>query len=303
MHELDHAVKFVCAWHPNCLLDLFYGRERKVILKSVEDAQIPIPEHRADKVWRIYDGAREGCVMLEAITAPDRRDFCRFNLKNAALQVNLDLPVITILVYLTRGKYATFPDGYEDELGGLTNAHRFARILLWEHEERIRSGELKELAPFLPLFYDVPDPGILEVENQLIEEVADPQQRLELKSIGSIIAARHFSEEIIRQYLKLEFPMIRETTIFTEWLDQRYNEGRVEGEVEGEIKGEIKGKRLLLQKQLERKFGLLSRELKERLQPLNSDALDTLAEALFDMTTIDDLRAWLMHPAASHEMN
>jgi hypothetical protein len=299
MHELDHAVKVVCAWHPNCLLDLFYGRERKVVLKSVEDAQIQISEHRADKVWRIYDGVREGCVTLEAIAVPDRRDFRGINLKNAALQINLDLPVITILVYLTRGKYVTFPDGYEDELGGLTNSHRFAQILLWEHEERIRSGELKELAPFLPLFYDVPDPGILEVENQLIEEVADPQQRLELKSIGSIIAARQFSEEIIRQYLKLEFPMIRETTIFTEWLDQRYNEGRVEGE----IKGEIKGKRLLLQKQLDLKFGPLSRDLKERLQPLNSNALDALAEALFDMTTTDDLRAWLMHPAASQEMN
>ncbi len=303
MHELDHAVKVVCAWHPNCFLDLFYGRERKVVLKCVEDAQIPIPEHRADKVWRIYDGAREGCVMLEAITTPDRRDFCRFNLKNAALQINLDLPVITILVYLERGKYATFPDGYEHELGGLSNSHRFARILLWEHEDRIRSGELKELAPFLPLFYTDPEPDILEVENQLLEAVTEPEQRLELKSIGAIIASRHFSEAIIKQYLKLEFPMIRETTIFTEWLDQRYNEGRVEGEVKGEIKGEIKGKRLLLQKVIEKKFGPWPRELKERLQPLNSDALDALAEALFDMTTIDDLRVWLMHPAASHEMN
>lgn len=303
MHELDHAVKVVCAWHPNCFLDLFYGRERKVVLKGVEDAQIQIHEHRADKVWRVHDGVREGCVTLEAISTPDQRDLRRLNLKNAALQTNLDLPVITILVYLMRGKYATFPDGYEDELGGLTNSHRFARLLLWEHEERIRSGELKELAPFLPLFYEVPDLSILEVENRLIEDVADPQRRLELKGIGAIIAARHFSEEIIKQFLKLDFPMIRETTIFTEWLDQRYQEGVVAGELTGETKGELKGKRLLLQKQLERKFGPLARELKERLQPLDGDALDTLAEALFDMTTVDDLRAWLMHPTAAHEMN
>ncbi|MDZ7362100.1 MAG: hypothetical protein ONB46_15455 [candidate division KSB1 bacterium] len=75
MHELDHAVKVVCASHPDCFLDLFYGRGHKVLLKSVEDAQIQIPEHRADKVWRIQDGVREGCVTLEAIAAPDRRDF------------------------------------------------------------------------------------------------------------------------------------------------------------------------------------------------------------------------------------
>jgi len=286
MHELDHAVKFVCAWHPNCLLDLFYGRERKVVLKGVEDAQIQIPEHRADKVWRIWDGTREGYVTLEAIAAPDRRDLRRINLKNAELQVYLNSPVITVLVYLKRGKYATFPDGYEDELGGLTNSHRFVRILLWEHEERIRSSELRELAPFLFLFYDDPDPGMLSVVNDLVEGVADPQQCLELKSISAIIAARYFSDELIRQYFKLEPLMIRETSIFKEMFDQRYNEGRVEGE--------ISGKQRLLQKLLEKRFGPLSADVKVRLLELDSEALDSLATTLLELATVDDLRAWLI---------
>jgi hypothetical protein len=303
MHELDRAVKVVCALSPNCFLDLFYGSGHKVVLKGVEDAQIQIPEHRADKVWRVYDGVREGCIALEAIAVPDRRDFRSINLKNAALQISLGMPVITVLVYLERGKYATFPDSYEDELGGLTNVHRFARILLWEHEERIRNGELKELAPFLLLFYDAPEPVILEVENQLIEAVDDPQQRLELKSIGAIIAARHFSEEIIKQYLKLEFPMIRETNVFKEWFDQSRAEGRAEGLAEGLAEGEIGGKQRLLQKLLERKFGLLSQELKEHLQKLNNEQLDALATALFDLTTAEDLRAWLTQTAVSSQLN
>jgi hypothetical protein len=295
MHELDRAVKVVCTLSPNCFLDLFYGSGRKVVLKGVDDAQIPIPEHRADKVWRVHDGIREGCITLEAIAVPDRRDFRSINLKNAALQVSLKVPVITVLVYLERGKYATFPNGYEDELGGLTNAHRFVRILLWEHEERIRSGELKELAPFMLLFYVAPDPSILVVENQLIESLPDPQQRAELKSIGAIIASRYFSEEIIKQYLKLEFYMIRETTVFKEWFDQSRAEGRAEGETSG--------KRLLLQKQLERKFGLLSQELKERMQKLDGEQLDALATALFDLATAEDLRSWLTQPAASSHLN
>jgi len=290
MHELDHAVKVVSGWHPNCFLDLFYGRERKVVLKGVEDAQIQIPEHRADKVWRIHDGIREGCLTLEAIAVPDRRDLRRINLKNAELQVYLKLPVITVLVYLKRGQYATFPDGYEDELGGLTNSHRFVCILLWEHEERIRSGELRELAPFLLLFYDDPDPGILSVINHLIEGVADPQQALELKSVSAIIAERYFSVDLIKQYFKLEFPMIRETSIFKEIFDHRYNEGRVEGLAEGEVSGN----RRLLQKQLEKKFGPLSPELKVRLLELNSEALDSLAMTLLELATVDELRAWLV---------
>jgi len=294
MHELDHAVKVVCAWHPNCFLDLFYGRERKVVLKGVEDPQIQIPEHRADKVWRIHDGVREGCLALEAIAVPDRRDLRRINLKNAELQVFLNLPVITVLVYLKRGDHATFPNGYEDELGGLINSHRFVCVLLWEHAERIRSGELRELAPFLLLFYDDPDPGVMGEVNDLVEGVADPQQRLELKSISAIIAARYFSDELIRQYFKLEPLMIRETSIFKEMFDQRYNEGLIEGEVKGEVKGEITGKQRLLQKQLERKFGPLSSELKVRLLELDNEALDSLATTLLELATVDDLRAWLV---------
>jgi hypothetical protein len=197
MHEIDRAVKLICGRHPECFLDLFYGRDRKVTLRGVEDAQIQIPEHRADKVWRVYDGVKEGCLMLEAIMQPDRREFRRINLKNAAIQVMLDMPVITVLVYLQKGGYATFPDGYEEELGGLNNKHTFACVLLWEHAERIRSGELKELAPFQVLFEANPSPQILETVNQIIESVPDPQQRMELKSIAAIIAARMFAEEII----------------------------------------------------------------------------------------------------------
>lgn len=79
--------------------------------------------------------------------------------------------------------------------------------------------------------------------------------------------------------------MIRETTFFTEWLDQRYHEGLVEGE--------INGKRQLLQKQLEKKFGLLSPGIKERLLWINNEALDLLAVALLDLATVNDLSAWL----------
>ncbi len=291
MHEFDHAVKIVCGRHPNCFLDLFYGRDRQVVLKGVEDPQIQIPEHRADKVWRVHDGVREGCVTLEAIAVPDRRDWRRINLKNAELQVFLKLPVITVLVYLKRGDYTTFPDGYDDELGGLVNSHRFSRILLWEHAERIRTGELRELAPFLPLFDDDPDPGILAIINELIDGVEDPQQVLELKSVGAVIAERYFSEELIKQYLKLDFPMIRETSIFKEIFDQRYNEGLVDGERKGEIKGEQR----LLQIQLEKRFGPLAADLKARLLELDSEALDSLATASLELTTMNDLRTWLIN--------
>ncbi len=278
-------------------MSLFFGRERSVKLRGVEDAQIQIPEHRADKVWRIVDGSKEGYLLLEAILQPARRDFRKLNLKNAAAQVFFNAPVITVLVYLQRGEYATFPESYKDELGGLCNDHCFARVLLWEHADRIRGGELKELAPFLPLFEKDPGPEVLQQMNSIIETVPDLEQRLELKSLGAIIAARSFSEELIKQYLTLELYMIRETTVFSEWLDQAEAKGRVEGyaegEIKGELKGELKGRHLTLQKLLERKFGPLAADVTLSLQKLRSEELEALTMAILDLKSFDDLRVWL----------
>lgn len=297
MQEVDYAVKIICARHPHCFLDLFYGRDRKVRLKGVEDTQLQIPEHRADKIWRVHDGKQEGCVMLEAILVPARRDLRRINLKNASAQITLNMPVITVLLYLQQGNYKTFPDSYEDRLGNLVNSHRFVKIQLWEHIERIRKGELRELAPFLALLYDNPDVDILEIENELIESLENEQERLELKGIAALIGTRKFAEEIVKQKLKLEFPMIRETTIFTEWFDKVRTEaqtvGRAEGHAEGRAEGLVEGEIKVLTKLLERKFGSLPGELKNALHKLNIDESDALAMDLLDFKTIDDLRNWL----------
>lgn len=289
MHEVDQVVKHIAGNHPECFMRLFFGREHAVKLQGVEDAQIHIPEHRADKVWRIHDGNKEGFLLLEAILQPARRDFRRLNLKNAAAQVFFNAPVVTVLVYLQRGEYATFPESYEDELGGVRNGHRFTRVLLWEHADRIHSGELKELAPFLPLFEKDPGVEVLQQMNSIIETVADPEQRMELKSLGAIIAARTFAEELIKQVFNLESPMIRETTIFSEWLDQAEAQGRVEGRAEGEIKG----RHLTLQKLLERKFGPLAPDLSRSLQKLSSEELEALTLAILDLQSLDDFRLWL----------
>lgn len=292
MQELDHAIKTIARRHPNCILDLLFGHERAVTLLGVEDAQIQIPEHRSDKAWRIHDGAKEGCLLLEAIAQPDRRDFDEFLLKNAAFRKVLSMPVITALVYLQRGRYATFPDGFEDELAGLKNDFRFVRVLLWEHADRIRSGELKELAPFLPLFDAEPRPEVLEEVNAIVETVADPKEQLELKSLSAIIAARMFAEELIKQFLKLEFPMVRETTIFSEWLTLERNKGKLEGKLEGQLEG----MHLMLQKQLEKRFGPMAWDLKLSLQKLSSEQSEALSLAILDLQSLDDFRAWLKTP-------
>ncbi len=64
-----------------------------------------------------------------------------------------------------------------------------------------------------------------------------------------------------------------------------YKRGRVEGRVEGE--------QGLILRQLSRRFGELSPQVRARVKSMNSTQLEALAEALFDFTKIDDLNNWL----------
>lgn len=85
--------------------------------------------------------------------------------------------------------------------------------------------------------------------------------------------------------------MLRESTIYSELLDQKYNQGLEAGKIEGEVKGKTSP----LQKLLEKRFGALPLEAVLTLHRLGNDQLEQLAAGLFDMMTLEDLRAWLRH--------
>lgn len=51
MHEIDFVIKHIAGRHTDSFMALFFGRGHTVKLQGVEDTEIQIPEHRADK-WR-----------------------------------------------------------------------------------------------------------------------------------------------------------------------------------------------------------------------------------------------------------
>ena len=63
---------------------------------------------------------------------------------------------------------------------------------------------------------------------------------------------------------------------------------------EGKAQGIQEGKLSLLLKQLARKLGIMiPDELKAQLHQLDSNVLDILSEALFDLENLEDLHNWL----------
>ena len=81
------------------------------------------------------------------------------------------------------------------------------------------------------------------------------------------------------------------------YVAQGLAEGEAKGEAKGKAEGEAKGKvqeacRLVL-RLLARRVGLLGQDLQARVESLDLDSLEALAEALLDFESVGQLEAWL----------
>jgi hypothetical protein len=289
MQEIDHAIKTVFTLNPNCFLDLTFGSQRKTKLKEIADPQINIPELRADKAVIVEDQGKEYCLIYEAMLQPDQSELPAFALKGLGNQYLSRRPTLVVIVYLEKGKYASFPDGFENRLGDLATQFACNKILLWEHKDRILSGELKELVPFLPLLYERPDPGLIDVQKSLLGQTPDPKVRADLTATAILVDIRAFGAEIVlTKFSRKELKMLKDTSIVQEWLTESQREGKREGKLS------------LLEAILAQKLGALSPELMKKLQKLNDTQLNRLGLALHRINSRKALQAWLQNGASGN---
>jgi predicted transposase YdaD len=70
-------------------------------------------------------------------------------------------------------------------------------------------------------------------------------------------------------------------------------EGRVEGREEGREEGRVEGQADILVRQLNKKFGHIPVEMENRVRTLSVEKLQELAEAIFDIKTLEEVKAFL----------
>ncbi|GCL53102.1 hypothetical protein NIES3806_04320 [Microcystis aeruginosa NIES-3806] len=76
-----------------------------------------------------------------------------------------------------------------------------------------------------------------------------------------------------------------------------YREAKEEGRLEGQLEGRLEGESALILRLLQRRFGAVDEVLAARIQALEIEQLESLAEALLDFTTLNDLVLWLNRPS------
>jgi hypothetical protein len=249
-------------------------------LIHAEDVSVNLPEFRADQVFLVgpEGDPRRWALHIEYQLQPDTRQMRGWFLKNAALTAQLDLPVVLMVVYLTRGRYRNFPNCYRVEAGRLTTEFHFQTLRLWEHAERIRGGELPELAPLLVLCEDNPTEQTLREERAMILGLqVNPAARAELFAVALAIGTRYFSRAVLEQLFREEWQMAKAANIIEEWV------------LEGEARGRANEAREFLLQLLRVRFGELPAAMVERIQSEDPAWCRDVATRAFDAKSLTDL--------------
>ena len=205
---IDISLKALIRRQPNALLRLV-GMEVDLGLLRIEDANINNPELHADNVL-ILDAPEipePFAIYLEYQLQPKPDLLATWFTKCGGLTKQLGLPVLLLVVYVTKGNYATFPGRYLVTRGPLTTNFDFTVIKLWEHASQIASGMFPELAPLLVLCEDTPTEATVAREVALIRQSQLPVEvQSELLAIALSIATRSFRERYWKPYFERSYP-------------------------------------------------------------------------------------------------
>jgi len=298
----DRSLKILARLYPGIFLSLLSLGE--TIEAAVDNPEINLPEKRADDVMRVTAASgEEGRVIFEFQFTGSKDALKRCFVKCALVHEITDLPVIGVIVYLTKKGYS---EVYDMCFEGCQNQYRFETIRLWEYREEIESGKRKELAPFLILFTDEPGRDVLDKEKALIMQVEDEKERANLLSLAMTIAFHRLKEAWVREYFKEEIAMIKTADIIQEWMEESMEKGRKEGMEQGLQRGIQEGIQQGMQQGmregllsaislgLELRFGIKGLKLYERIGQTSSvEKLTAIKDAIRAAKDLEEIESLL----------
>ena len=284
---IDASMKALLRSHPTVLLRLVHCPIDARRLR-LEDTAINVPEQRADHVFVVQDeaGQDEGAIYLEYQLQPRGELLRTWHAKAGALGRQLGMDVVLVAIYLEKGPRASFPNEYAPRVAGLTNSFQFPVVRLWEHADRIRSGELWALAPLLVLCEDDPGERTLRQEVALINKFgSSAEEQAELLAVALRVAGRKLSRGLVEAIFRQEIPMARGATIIDDWIA----EGEARGEARGATRGRLEEARRKIREALSIRFGPLPEALVTRIEQADAEACEMLFRKALTVNSLAEL--------------
>ncbi len=171
---------------------------------------------------------------------------------------------------------------YVEQFVARNTIHRYRVLRLWE-QDPAPLLEDPALLPLAVLAHTDSPTSLLEQVAARVELIEERQQQSNISAYTEILAGLKFDLDLIRRFLREE--LMRESEIYQEIQREIREEALQEGRQE-------EGATLVL-RQLARRLGQITPEVREQIQQLPLAQLEELGEALLDFDSMQDLTAWL----------
>jgi predicted transposase YdaD len=206
----------------------------------------------------------------------------------ALAQERYGLPVYPVLVNILPPPSTVIVSNYfESNFLGLQARQDYCVINLWEVEaETVFEQSLDTLLPFVPI---LKDGGNQQTVRRALVQLQRNEELVELESLLGFFASFVLDTELVRQIMRWDMTVLRESP----WYQEIRQESLQEGIAEGEQRGRTEGERTLVLRQLTRRLGTLPTSVEAQVQALALPQLEALGEALLDFVQMSDLTDWL----------
>jgi predicted transposase YdaD len=265
----DNVCKFLAEQYPEAFVRwLLMVQPQQIEVLKTELTLEPI---RADSVTFLQTD--EFILHLEFQTLPPSKPPIPFRMLDYSVrlkrQYNCAVVQIAIFLQETRDEIA-YTEEYRDD----TTLHRYRVVRLWEEDSEVFL-ESPALFPLAPLTRSDSPQGVLARVAQNLEKIPEPHQKANLAGCTEILAGLRFDRDLIRQFLREE--IMQESVIYQDILQ--------------------KGRRLevlgIIQRLLKSRFGEVNPSILDRIQGLSIEQMESLIEALFNISQPVELIAWL----------
>ncbi|KAI9129340.1 DUF4351 domain-containing protein [Acaryochloris sp. CCMEE 5410] len=206
----------------------------------------------------------------------------------ALAQESYNLPVYPVLVNILPHSASTVVSRrFESDFLGLQARQDYCVINLWEVDaETVFERSLDTLLPFVPI---LKEGGNQQTVRRALVQLQQNEELVELESLLGFFASFVLDTELVRQIMRWDMTVLRESPWYQEIRQESLQEGREEGEQTGILKGE----QSIVLRLLTRRIGDVSPDLQSQIQSLSLDQLESLGEALLDFSEPAELVNWL----------
>ena len=261
---VDTTLKRIIRYDPSAFLKL---TGMSVFDKTVrfEDTSVIQKEFRADQLCILTDasGIDIGGVYLEYQMSPKLEDVVKWISKWIGFNERFPFPVALLAIYLHKGKYASFHSKFSSQVGNLRTKAEFDVLLLWNHLDVIRSGEIPALIPLMTLCEEKPTIETFRQEIELIQKTELPgNEKDDLITFSFLIARKDLSREILLTVVKEMHPMNQLPDILEDLFDEVLKER--------DTKSEAREARSILLMLCAKRLGEPAPEVVSRLEKIES---------------------------------